>query len=77
MSEHSSRVAFIATDSALTPRARYSSMYPSNNRSHLLIAVLPNEKGVELALTRLDVMEINNITPNMMFLGAEIGPELN
>jgi hypothetical protein len=52
-------------------------MYASVNRSHLLIAILPNGKGGELSLARLDVIELNNMTPNMMFLGAEIGPELN
>ena len=72
----SSRAVFIATDSVLTPRARYSSIYPSSSRSHLLIAVLPNEKGGELAPRRY-VIELNNMTPNMMVLGAEIGPELN
>jgi hypothetical protein len=61
----------------LTPRARYSSTYASTNRSHLLIAVLPNEKTAELALGRPYVIELNNMTPDMTASGAEIGPELN
>jgi hypothetical protein len=73
----SSRAVFIATDSALTPRARYSSIYESNNRSHLLIAVLQAQKGGELAPTRRYVIETNNMTPNMTVLGVGKGPELN
>src|ERR1700674_3913686 len=37
-----SRASVYATDCGLTPLARYSSIYVSTNRSHLLIAVLPN-----------------------------------
>ena len=61
----------------LTPRARYSSIYVSSNRSHLLIAVLPNEIGGEPTLARLNVTETNNMTSNMTALEAGIGPELN
>jgi len=51
-----------------TPRARYSSMYESKNRSHLLSVVLQNEKGGEPALARLYAIETNNMTPNMTAL---------
>jgi hypothetical protein len=54
-----------ATDCGLTPLARYSSIYVSNNRSHLLIAVLP------------DVIEINNMTSNTTPLKAAMSLELN
>src|SRR6202171_3290988 len=37
-----SRASAYATDCGLTPLARYSSIYESSNRSHLLIAALPN-----------------------------------
>jgi hypothetical protein len=66
-----------ATDCGLTPLARYSSIYESTNRSHLLIAVLPNAGASELALARLNVIEINNMTSNMTSLEAAMSPELN
>jgi hypothetical protein len=52
-------------------------MYESTNRSHLLIAVPPNEKGGALSCSRLYVIELNNMTPDMIASEAEIGPELN
>jgi hypothetical protein len=66
-----------ATDCALTPLARYSSTYESSNRSHLLIAVLPNVHASELTLARRNVIEINNMTSNMTSLEAAMSPELN
>jgi hypothetical protein len=72
------RALFIATDSLLTPRAAYSSMYESNNRSHLLIVVpSKRKKAGELVLARLYVIETNNMTPNTAALGVGKGPELN
>jgi hypothetical protein len=74
----SSRAVFIATDSLQTPRAVYSSIYESNNRSHLLIVVpSKRKKAGKLALARRYVIETNNMTPNMMVLGVGKGPELN
>jgi hypothetical protein len=65
------RALFIATDSLLTPRAEYSSMYESNNRSHLLIVVpSKRKKAGELGLARLYVIETNNMTPDMIVLGV-------
>ena len=66
-----------ATDCGLTPLARYSSRYESSNRSHLLIAVLPNASNGDLTFARLDVIEINNMTSNMTSLEAAMSPELN
>jgi hypothetical protein len=66
-----------ATDCGLTPLARYSSIYESSNRSHLLIAALPNVNASELAFARRNVIEINNMTPNMTSLEAAMSPELN
>jgi len=66
-----------ATDCGLTPLARYSSIYESSNRSHLLIAVLPNVSDSDPTLARRNVIEINNMTPNMTALEAAMSPELN
>jgi len=52
--------------------ARYSSIYESSNRSHLLIAILPNASDGELALAGRNVIEINNMTSNMTSLEAAI-----
>jgi hypothetical protein len=74
----SRRTVFIATDSLLMPRAAYSSMYESSNRSHLLIvARSKRKKAGELALARRYVIETNNMTPDMTALGVGKGPELN
>jgi hypothetical protein len=59
------------------PRARYSSIYLSTNRSHRLIVVLPNEKGGPLARSALNVIELNDMTPDMIASGVGMGPELN
>jgi hypothetical protein len=66
-----------ATACRLTPLARYSSIYESINRSHLLIAALPNVSDSELALAGRNVIEINNMTSNMTSLEAAMRPELN
>jgi len=72
-----SRDSVYATDCGLTPLARYSSIYESSNRSHLLIAILPNVTAGELTLARRNVIEINNMTSNMTTLEAAMSPELN
>jgi hypothetical protein len=66
-----------ATDCRLTPLARYSSIYESSNRSHLLIAALLNVSDGELTLAGRNVIEINNMTSNMTSLEAAMRPELN
>jgi hypothetical protein len=66
-----------ATDCGLTPLARYSSIYESSKRSHLLIAVLPYAGDGELTLACRNVIDINNMTSNMTSLEAAISPELN
>jgi hypothetical protein len=66
-----------ATDCGLTPLARYSSIYESSKRSHLLIAVLLNAGEGELALVRRNVIDINNMTSHMTSLEAAMRPELN
>src|SRR6202165_5035716 len=71
-----SRASVYATDCGLTPLARYSSIYVSTNRSHLLIAVLPNVGEGELTFARPNVIEINNMTSNMTSLEAAMSPEL-
>jgi hypothetical protein len=38
---------------------------------------LPTKKRGALARARLDVTELNNMTPDMIASGAGIGPELN
>ena len=75
--QRSSRACVYATDCGLRPLARYSSTYASKNRSHLLIAVLPNVTAGELTFARLNVSEINNMTSNMTPLEAAMSPELN
>jgi hypothetical protein len=52
-------------------------MYESSNRSHLLIADLPNARAGELTLARLNVIETNNMTSNMTSLEAAMSPEPN
>jgi hypothetical protein len=52
-------------------------MYESSNRSHLLIAILPNVSASELTLARRNVIDINNMTSNMTSLEAAMRPELN
>jgi hypothetical protein len=66
-----------ATDCGLTSRAPHSSTYESTNRSHLLIAVLPNVNACELTLACQNLMQINNMTSNMTSLEAAMSPELN
>jgi hypothetical protein len=66
-----------ATDCELTPLARYSSIYESSNRSHLLIAVLPNVRDGATTIARRNVIEINNMTSNMTSLEVAMSPELN
>ena len=65
------------TVASLTPRARYSSIYMSKSRSHLLIAFLPNVKDGEPTLAALNVIETNNMTSDMTPSEAVMSPELN
>lgn len=44
----------------------------STKRPHLLIAVSPSEKGGAPVRARLNVIELNNMTPNMTSLGDEM-----
>ena len=76
--QRSSRVCVYAADCGLSPPAQYSSTYASNNRSHLLIAVLPNVSASELTIARRNVTEINNMNLQYDFLGGrdEPGTEL-
>jgi hypothetical protein len=69
-----SRASVYATDCGLTPLARYSSIYESSKRSHLLIAVLLNVSAGELALACRNVIDINNMTSNMISLEAAMRP---
>jgi hypothetical protein len=66
-----------ATDCGLTPLARYSSTYESCNRSHLLIAALPNVGDIAFLIARPNVIEINNMTSNMTSLEVAMSLELN
>jgi hypothetical protein len=66
-----------ATDCGLTPLARYSSIYESSNRSHLLIAALLNVSDGAPTLACRNVIEINNMTSNMTSLEVAMSPELN
>jgi hypothetical protein len=58
-------------------RSPQSSGYESTNRFYLLIADPPNEESGALARSRLDVTELNNMTPDMTLSGAGNGREPN